>query len=70
VDSQILRAATNEVLEAYLFALRQQDFYAADFWRPYVLQRLELMGGDDEDSARVVRVDGDEPEGRGGSFRG
>ena len=64
MDLQILRAATNEVLEAYLLALRQGDYWAAEFWRPYVLERLELIGGDDEDIAGVVGTDGDESEGR------
>lgn len=64
MDLRILRAATNEVLEAYLFALRAGDSWSAEFWRPIVIERLELMNGDDEDSARVAGINGDESEGR------
>lgn len=43
MDSVIVRAATREVLEAYVDALRRGDEIAAHFWRPYVVERLELL---------------------------
>ena len=63
MNSDIVRAATREVLEAYNQAILRGDLAGALFWRPYVVERLELLSGDYEDSARVVGVDGDEPEG-------
>ena len=39
----IVRAATREVLEAYEQALRRGDLAGALFWRPYVVERLELL---------------------------
>ncbi len=39
----IVRAATREVLEAYEQAVRRGDLQAALFWRPYVVERLELL---------------------------
>ena len=39
----IVRAATREVLEAYMAALRNGDLQQALFWRAYVVERLELL---------------------------
>ena len=47
----IVRAATREVLEAYEQALRRGDLAGALFWRPYVVERLELLGEYVGDSA-------------------
>ena len=43
MNSVIVRAATREVLEAYMLALRNGDLASAAFWRPYVVERLELL---------------------------
>ena len=43
MNSAIVRAATREVLEAYEQALRRGDLAGALFWRPYVVERLELL---------------------------
>jgi len=43
MNSVIVRAATREVLEAYMLALRNGDLLGAAFWRPYVVERLELL---------------------------
>lgn len=68
MNSAIVRAAAREVLEAYNQAILRGDLQAALFWRPIVVERLELLSGDDTDSAGVVGVDGDESEGRGGAL--
>ena len=64
MNSVIVRAATREVLEAYMEALRRGDLESALFWRPYVVERLELLGGDRTDIAGIVGIDGNESEGR------
>ena len=43
MNSVIVRVATREVLEAYMLALRNGDLASAAFWRPYVVERLELL---------------------------
>lgn len=68
MNSAIVRAAAREVLEAYNQAMLRGDIQQALFWRPIVVERLELLSGDDEDFGRVVGVDGDESEGRGSAL--
>ena len=43
MNLDIVRVATREVLEAYMLALRNGDLLGAAFWRPYVVERLELL---------------------------
>lgn len=57
MDSRILQAATREVLEAYIEAIRRQDFDAAWFWRPYVVERLELLSEHVGDSTGIGGAD-------------
>ena len=57
MDLQIVRVATREVLEAYMVALRNNDIEAALFWRPYVVERLELLSEHVTDSRSVGGTD-------------
>jgi hypothetical protein len=58
-----MRAAANEVLEAYLEAVRRGDFAGAHFWRPWVVERLELLKDVDGDTAADFGAYGAESEG-------
>jgi len=68
VNSAIVRAAAREVFEAYNQAILRGDLQAALFWRPIVVERLELLSGDDTNPAGVIGADGEEPEGRGSAL--
>jgi len=61
VNLDIVRVATREVLEAYMLAIRNRDYWAADFWRPYVVERLELLNAHRADIDATCGTDSDEP---------
>jgi hypothetical protein len=43
--SSVLEASAREVYEAYNEALLRQDWLSARFWRPIVIERLEILSG-------------------------
>ncbi len=61
MNLDIVRVATREVLEAYMLAIRNRDYWAADFWRPYVVERLELLNAYRADIDATCGTDSDEP---------
>lgn len=52
MSSEVARASAREVFEAYHQALINQDWASVRFWRPVLIERLELISGTSTDSER------------------
>lgn len=45
MSSQIVEASAREVFEAYYQAIERGDWPSARFWRPILIERLEVLSG-------------------------